>query len=281
MLLAPAAALLAVVVVAPIARLAWLSLCRTELVGGIRLQFAGLEPHLGLWSDTRWYSALRNTATFTSLSVAIEMILGIAFAYALRSSVPGRRWIRAAVLTPWALPTAVMALAWAWIFNDSFGVLNDLLSRLGWLRQPVAWLGSPASAMGALIVTDVWKTTPFVALVVLAGLQGVPASVLEAARLDGASTWGIFWRIELPLIAPSCLVALGFRAAQALAAFDLPYVMTGGGPGGATETLSLYAYRCFYRYLDFGSGAAMALQGTALALLVLAAILRLARRESA
>ena len=132
--------------------------------------------------------------------------------------------------------------------------------------------------MTVLVVTDVWKTTPFVALIVLAGLQSVPASVVDAARIDGASPWRILWHIVLPLARPACLVALAFRTVQALGAFDLPYVLTGGGPGGSTETLSLYAYRSFYRYLDFGYGAAVAVQGAGMALLLFAVILRLSRR---
>jgi multiple sugar transport system permease protein len=187
--------------------------------------------------------------------------------------------VRALVLLPWALPTSVMALAWGWIFNDTFGVLNDLLARSGLLHAPVAWLGSPGTAMIAMIVADVWKTTPFVALIVLAGLQGIPRSVLDAARVDGASPAALLWYIVLPLARPACLVALAFRSAQAFGAFDLPYVLTGGGPAGGTETVSLYAYRAFFRYLDFGYGAAIAAVGSALALVIFAPLLIGARRS--
>jgi len=148
------------------------------------------------------------------------------------------------------------------------------------VHGPVAWLGQPGTAMAAMIVVDVWKTTPFVALVVLAGLQGIPDSVVDAARVDGASSPAILWHVVLPLLKPACLVALAFRAAQAFGVFDLPYVLTGGGPGGRTETVTLYAYRCFYRYLDFGYGAAIALLATALALVLFAVLLGLARRAT-
>ncbi len=278
-LLLPAGVLLGVAVVVPISRLVGLSLERTEWGAGLRSSFAGLAMYSRLWQDGRWWSALGNTLAFTLWSVGIEMVLGVAFALMLNRSFPGRRWARAIVLVPWALPTAVMALAWGWIFNDSFGVLNDLLARVGLVRGPVAWLGQPRTALAAMVVVDVWKTTPFVALVVLAGLQGIPRSVIDAARVDGASSAQILWRIVLPLIRPACLVALAFRAAQAFGAFDLPYVMTGGGPGGSTETISLYAYRSFYRYLDFGYGAALAVQGAGMALLLFAAILYLSRRS--
>jgi len=257
-LLLPAVLLLGIAVVIPIGRLLALSFERSELGSGLHSHFAGLGMHARLWQDGRWWISLRNTLVFTTWSVGIEMLLGIAFALLLDQSFPGRRWARAVVLLPWALPTAVMALAWSWIFNDSFGVLNDLLARAGIVHGPVAWLGRPGTAMAAMVVADVWKTTPFVALVVLAGLQAIPRSTLDAARIDGASPAQILWRIVLPLIRPACLVALAFRVAQGFGAFDLPYVMTGGGPGGSTETVSLYAYRSFYRYLDFGYGAATA-----------------------
>jgi multiple sugar transport system permease protein len=277
-LLWPAALLLGGAVVIPIARLVVLSFERTELDSGLHSHFAGLEMHARLWQDGRWWSSLGNTLVFTIWSVGIEMVLGIAFALLLDQPYSARRWARAIVLVPWALPTSVMALAWGWIFNDSFGVLNDLLARAGLVHGPVAWLGRPGTAMAAMVVADVWKTTPFVALVVLAGLQGIPRSTFDAARIDGASSVQMLRRVVLPLIRPACLVALAFRVAQGFGAFDLPYVMTGGGPGGSTETISLYAYRSFYRYLDFGYGAAIAVEGASMALLLFAAILWLSRR---
>jgi multiple sugar transport system permease protein len=174
-----------------------------------------------------------------------------------------------------------MALAWAWIFNDAFGVANDLLRRLGLLERPVAWLGEPGTAMAAIVLADVWKTTPFVALVVLAGLQGIPESLLEAARVDGLGAWQRFRYVVLPLLAPALVVAIVFRAVQAYGAFDLVYVMTGGGPGGSTETVSLYAYQHYFRYLDFGYGSAVATAGVLLALLPLLVVLRWARAQEA
>jgi multiple sugar transport system permease protein len=175
-----------------------------------------------------------------------------------------------------------MALAWAWIFNDTFGVANDVLLRLHLLSRPVAWLGEPRLAMAALVAADVWKTTPFVALVLLAGLQSIPEDVLEAARTDGASAGRRFTRVTLPLLAPSLVVAVLFRAVQAWGAFDLVYVMTGGGPGGATETVSLYAYQNYFRYLDSGYGWTIALHSMLLAAVIAgAALAARARAEAA
>jgi multiple sugar transport system permease protein len=276
LLLLPALLLLGVVVGLPILRVVQLSLCRVELREGIVVHWAGLGQFLRLWQDGRWWLALCNTAVFTGASVALEMVLGVGFALLLHRRFPGRGGVRALVMLPWALPTAVMALAWAWIFNDSFGVLNDLLGRAGLVAGPVAWLGGPATAMLALVIADVWKTTPFVAIIVLAGLQGIPEQVMEAARVDGLSAWQRLRKVVLPLLAPSLLVALAFRMVQAYGAFDLPYVMTGGGPGGATETVSLYAYQNYFRYLEFGYGSAVAVQGVVLAAILAAAMLRLA-----
>lgn len=282
LLLMPAAALLTAVVVLPVLRVVELSVTRTELAGGVVLRFAGVDPYLRLWDDSRFWGALRNTAVFTGASLAFETALGILFALALDQRFRGRRFVRAGMLLPWALPTAVMALAWAWIFNDAFGVANDMLRRLGVLERPVAWLGEPATAMAALVLADVWKTTPFVALIVLAGLQGIPPEVYEAARVDGLGAWSRFRHVTLPLLAPTLLVAVLFRGVQAYAAFDLVYVMTGGGPGGATETVSLYAFQNYFRYLDFGYGSAVAVAGVLLAAATAALSLRLAggRRDA-
>jgi len=274
--LTPALLLLAAVVAVPILRIVQLSLFRVELHQGVVARWAGLDQFLRLWQDGRWWITLGNTAFFTGSSVGLEMGLGVAFALLIHPRFRARGAVRALVLLPWALPTAVMSLAWGWIFNDSFGVINDLLGRLGLIRGPVAWLGQPGTAMLALVVADVWKNTPFVTLIVLAGLQGIPEQVLEAARVDGLAAWPRFRRVVLPLLAPSLLVALAFRGVQAYGAFDLPYVLTGGGPGGATETVSLYAYQNYFRYLDFGYGSAIVVQGVALATLLALAMMRLA-----
>ncbi|MFN7989267.1 MAG: sugar ABC transporter permease [Thermoanaerobaculia bacterium] len=282
LLLLPVVLLLALVVGIPALRVVLLGFTRTELEGGIVSSWAGLATHERTLGDGRFLSALRNTALFTGLSVLLETALGLALALLLNRSFRGRGALRAVVLVPWALPTSVMALAWAWIFHDTFGMANDLLSRLGLVDAPVAWLARPATAMAALVVADAWKTTPFVALILLAGLQGIPPDVLEAARVDGAGPWQRLRRITLPLLVPSLVVATLFRSIQAWGAFDVVYVMTGGGPGGSTETVSLYAYQTWFRYLDFGYGAAIAVQGMLVALFLAAVVVKLAsRRETA
>lgn len=282
LLLSPVLLLLALVVAVPALRVLLLGFTRTELSDGVVTSWTGLATHARTLGDGRFLSALRNTALFTFLSVLLEVTLGTALALLLDRSFRGRGALRAVVLVPWALPTSVMALAWAWIFHDTFGMANDLLLRLGLIEAPVAWLAQPGTAMAALVVADAWKTTPFVALILLAGLQGIPREVIEAARVDGAGAFARFRRITLPLLVPSLVVATLFRSIQAWGAFDVVWVMTGGGPGGSTETLSLYAYQSWFRYLDFGYGAAIAVQGMLVALLLAAVVVRLAsRREEA
>ncbi len=280
-LLAPVLLVLSLVVAVPALRVLLLGFTRTELADGVVSSWAGLATHARTFGDGRFLGALRNTALFTGLSVLVEVVLGTALALLLDRPFRGRGALRAVVLVPWALPTSVMALAWAWIFHDTFGMANDLLSRLGLLGEPVAWLAQPGTAMAALVIADAWKTTPFVALILLAGLQGIPADVLEAARVDGAGALQRFRRITLPLLVPSLVVATLFRAIQAWGAFDVVYVMTGGGPGGSTETLSLYAFQSWFRYLDFGYGAAIAVQGMLVAILLAAVVVRLASRREA
>ncbi|HEY9301685.1 MAG TPA: sugar ABC transporter permease, partial [Phormidium sp.] len=169
----------------------------------------------------------------------------------------GRSLVRTAAIIPWALPTALIGLAWAWIFNDQFGVVNDILLRLGLIQTGINWLGNPTLALLAVIIADVWKTTPFISILLLAGLQSISADLYEAHSIDGATPWQSFYKITLPLLMPQILIALLFRFAQSFGVFDLIAVMTGGGTGGATEVVSLYIYSTVMRYLDFGYGSAL------------------------
>jgi multiple sugar transport system permease protein len=175
----------------------------------------------------------------------------------LNQSFPGRGAIRTIAILPWALPTALIATTWAWIFNDQAGIVNDLLLRLGFIDTGINWLGNPFPAMLSVIIADVWKTTPFISILLLAGLQSIPSDLYEAHAIDGATRWQSFWKITIPLLMPQILVATLFRFAQAFGVFDLIQVMTSGGPGGATETVSIYIYATVMRYLDFGYGAAL------------------------
>jgi multiple sugar transport system permease protein len=256
-LLTPALLLLGLVFVYPILRALSQSLFYQNLGTELQPIFAGLGNYLRMFGDGRFWRSLEHSVYFTIVSVVIEITLGLAIALVLNRTFRGRGAVRTIAILPWALPTALMGLVWTWLFNDQYGLLNDFLLRLGVIQTGINWLGDPQLAMGAVIAADVWKTTPFISILLLAGLQSIPADLYEAHAIDGANPWQSFRQITLPLILPQILVAAVFRVAQALGVFDLIAVMTGGGPAGATETVSMYIYATVMRYLDFGYGAAL------------------------
>jgi trehalose/maltose transport system permease protein len=254
----PAGFLMAAVVCYPILRTIGLSFLHESLATGFRPEFAGFENFRRLLSDTRLHNSVVTTMVFTLVSVGTEFGLGLLLALSADSMKNWRGIVRVILLVPWTLPTAVIAVLWAWIFNDQFGVLNAMLMRLGWIHSSVAWLARPNTAMTAMIAADVWKTTPFVFVILLAGLQNIPKELYEAIEIDGGGVWAKFRHVTWPHLLPFVFVALIFRMVQAVSIFDLVWVMTGGGPGGATETISVYTYRTYMRYLDFGYGSALA-----------------------
>ena len=257
LLLAPALILLLLIFAYPIARAVFQSFFTRNLGTELEPVFSGLTNYGRMIGDGRFWQSLWNTSVFTTFSVVLELILGMVIALILNRSFPGRGIVRTIAILPWALPTALIALGWAWIFNDQFGIANDILLRLGLIETGINWLGRPVLAMMALVVADVWKTTPFISILLLAGLQSISGDLYEAYSLEGASAWQQFRKITLPLLMPQILIAALFRFAQAFGIFDLVSVMTGGGPGGSTETVSLYVYSMVMRYLDFGYGAAL------------------------
>lgn len=220
-------------------------------------QFVGLNNFLALLEDERFINSAFNTLLFCLISVPLQLILGLIFALILQQKFFARGIIRAATFLPWALPTAVMAVTWKWIFNDTYGVFNDILLRFYIIKEPLAWLGRPNLAFFCIILAEVWKCTPFVTIILLAGLQSIPLELYEAISVDGASSWQRFRLITLPLLRPMILIALIFRGIQALGVFDSIWVLTGGGPGGATEPISLYIYDTVFRYLKFSYGSSM------------------------
>ncbi|MDJ0650242.1 MAG: sugar ABC transporter permease [Xenococcaceae cyanobacterium MO_188.B19] len=256
-LLLPALFLLFLVFLYPISRAFVLSLFTENLGTQLEPVFSGLANYQRMVGDGRFWQSLNNTAIFTVISVSLELVLGLCIALVLNQSFSGRGIVRTIAIIPWALPTSIMGLAWAWIFNDRFGVANDILQRFGLIETGINWLGEPGLAMVAIIIADVWKTTPFISIILLAGLQSISQDLYEAHKIDGANPWQSFYQITLPLLMPQIMVALLFRFAQAFGIFDLVQVMTGGGPAGSTETVSIYIYSTVMRYLDFGYGAAL------------------------
>jgi multiple sugar transport system permease protein len=241
----------------PIARAFWLSVFTQNLGTQLQPVFSGLDNYLRMAGDGRFWQSFWTTIILTVSTVSLEILLGLGIALVLNQRFFGRGVVRTIAILPWALPTALIALAWAWIFNDQFGVVNDILLRLGLIHTGINWLGEPTLALIALIFADVWKTTPFVSILLLAGLQSISPDLYEAYEIDGATSWQSFYQITLPLLWPQILIAVLFRFAQSFGVFDLVAVMTGGGPGGATEVVSLYIYSTVMRYLDFGYGSAL------------------------
>jgi multiple sugar transport system permease protein len=264
LLLIPALALVLGVFLWPLLRYGWLSLQASSVLTGLVPVPNGGANWQRLLADARFWQDAAQTLRFAGLSLTLELLLGLALALLLHRPLPRRGLVRAVVLLPWALPTTVMALGWRWILNDPFGPLNGLLQSHG--LPAYGFLSQPATTWLFTVLADVWKTTPFVALLLLAGLQAIPSELEEALRLEGASPWQRLRRLTLPLLAPYLLLAALFRLAQALGVFDLIQVLTGGGPASSTESLALYAYLNAMRFLDFGYAATLMLGMFALVL---------------
>ena len=246
----------------PLARTIWFSFTDADLNNLSDYRFIGLENYLanyeGEWSgvlvDPAWWQAVWNTVWFTLVSVSIETVLGVIVALVLHRAFPGRGLVRAIVLVPWAIPTVVSARMWNWMLHDQFGVVNDMLLRIGAISAPVAWTAHAGTALWAVVMVDVWKTTPFMALLVLAGLQMLPGDIYEAARVDGIHPVRVFFRVTLPLIRPALLVAVIFRALDALRVFDLIYVLTANAAD--TRSMSVYARQQLVEFQEVGMGSA-------------------------
>lgn len=279
-LLAPAFALLALIVVYPIGKLFYNSFFDMRLSGGQGAKWVGWQNYADMIKDGAFWDATWNTVLITLITVPGALLVGLGLA--LLANLPFKRqWpVRLALLLPWALPLAFAGLIWAWFFHTEYGFINDVWMRLG--GEPRMWLLSPASAFAAICLAIIWKSSSFMALILLAGLQMIPKSLYEAAEVDGASRWQQFWQITIPMLMPSIVVALIFRTITALQTFDIPYTMTKGGPGNATETLAMYIHKTTIDYLDVGFGSTLAVGMFVLSLLLTAIYLRhISRQESA
>jgi trehalose/maltose transport system permease protein len=254
--LAPAMLIVCAISIYPLLRTFYTSLTDVRMASGREPQFVGFANYADLLGRRTFWEAMRHTVLFTVCSVSLEMLLGLAIALIVNSGFRGRGLVRAAMLVPWALPTVVSAKMWNYMLVDTYGVVNDVLfTKLHVLPHKVAWLAEPALAMGSIVAVDVWKTTPFVALLLLAALQLLPRQLYESAAVDGAGAWEQFRRITLPLLRPAILVVIIFRTLDALRVFDVIWVLTRGQIG--TESLATYAYRQMIDFRKLGYGSAV------------------------
>jgi trehalose/maltose transport system permease protein len=260
---APMLAAVAIVAAWPLGRTIGFSFTDAYLSDLRSLQLVGLANYVVLFGDPAWWRAVSTTLLFVVVSVGLETLLGLVIALALNAHMPARGLLRAAVLVPWAIPTVISAKMWGWMLHDLYGVVNAVLLKLGAISQPWAWLAEPQLAFIAVIAVDVWKATPFMALLILAALQVLPRELYQAASVDGVPPIKMFLRVTLPLIRPALFVAIIFRGLDAMRIFDVIYVLTGNNP--ATTTMSVYARQQLVDFQDVGYGSAAA---TALFLVV-------------
>nr|WP_298411940.1 sugar ABC transporter permease [uncultured Halomonas sp.] len=269
----------------PLVRTVYFSFTDASLSDTASAMFIGLENYLvradGIWygilTDPSWWTAVWNTLFFSVVSVSLEVVFGVIVALLLNAEFKGRILVRAAVLIPWAIPTIVSAKMWAWMLNDQFGIINHLLMTLGLIDTPLAWTADADLSMWAVIMVDVWKTIPFVALLVLAALQMLPKDCYEAAEVDGISPLKVFFHVTLPLITPALLVAVIFRLLDALRVFDVIYVLTSNS--SSTMTMSIYARQQLVEFQDVGYGSAASTLLFLIIALITVVYLYLGRRQ--
>ena len=279
LMLLPAALLLLVIVVYPIATLFWTSLHSVDQANPqAGEQWVGIANYLRAFDDPRfWHSALQ-TVIYIVVTVPGALIVGLGLALLANQPFKVQWPVRLSLLLPWALPLVFAGLIFRWFFEYQTGIVNDLLVRVG--IDPLSWLSEPTLATIAICIAIVWKASSFMALMLLAGLQTIPKSLYEAAEVDGATKWQQFVEITLPMLRPAIFVALIFRTITAIQTFDIPYAMTGGGPGDSTETLAMYIHKTTLDVLDFGYGSALAALMFVLSMVATSGYLRYTRRSA-
>ncbi len=257
-----------------------LSLSNFSFLKGSARSFVGLSNYFTIFSSQELVRSLGNTLVFTFVTVFLELSIGLVLALILNRNFAFMGLLRTTILFPWALPTALNAIIWRWLFNPDFGLFNSILMGLGIVSTRINWLGEVPLSMYSMMSVAVWKTSSFMALILLTGLQTIPAELHEAAGIDGAGWFLRFRKITLPLLVPSILLALLFRSMDAVRAFELPFALTEGGPAGSTQTLSLFGYRQFFQFLKFDTGSAVSVVQFVLILILGAVYLRVFRTEN-
>ncbi len=256
-MVAPTLLILGAVFAYPLISTAITSLSKVKLQHPGKSTFVGVDNYLDFLASPSFWQAVGRTAYFTVVSVGVELALGIAIAAFIGRRFAGWRLLRLAIIIPWAIPTIAVATMFRWIYNADYGALNGLLFQLGAIDRYVPWLSDPFAAMNWVIVADVWHSTPFVVLIMLAAMAGIPAELYEAARMDGAGHRQSFWRITLPTLRGAILVVLVVRTVEAFRVFDIIYILTGGGPANGTQVISYVAYQETFRFFNLGRGAAV------------------------
>lgn len=261
-LLSPAVLVTLAIVFFPMIQTAWMSLHNYVLFRPKNFDWVGLQNYFNILQDEVFWISLRHTILWIVITVPAQALLGLVTALLLNQKFPWRPLARALIIIPWALPSVVIALMWAWIYDSNYGILNDLLLRVGILETSIPWLANPDTALYAIILTLTWQGFPFFAVMILAGLQSIPQSYYEAASLDGATPWRQFWHITLPGISGVLFTAILLRTIWVANSMDVIFVMTGGGPGYSTYTLPLYSFLEARTNLNFGYGSALAMTFT-------------------
>jgi trehalose/maltose transport system permease protein len=257
LLLAPTLAIVAFIALWPLLQTIYLSFTNARLASAQTTEFVGFENYTFLIQDPEFRNSIWVTIQFTLITVIFEFLLGLIVALVINSNFKGRGLMRTAMLIPWAIPTVVSAQMWKWMYNDIYGVINDMFMRFGLISQNVAFVADPAISIPAIAAVDIWKTTPFVALLLLAGLQVIPSDVYEAAHVDGANKIQQFFQITLPLLRPAILVTLIFRTLDALRVFDVFFVMFGNRAD--TQTMAIYNQQYLVNFSDLGYGATISM----------------------
>ena len=275
--LTPAALCLLATVAIPIGKAIQLSLYDDVLFKPQDYRFIGLDNYFRLAEDPVFWLTLWNSFVWVFGSVILQFLVGFAAALLLHQAFRGRTLIRTVMLLPWVIPGVVVGLIWEWLYQPNYGVINDLLIKVGWMHDRVAWLSNPDLAMAAVVFTNVWRGIPFFAIMLLAGLQAVPDELYEAARIDGAGVVARFWHVTLPLMRPIIVVATATRIIWTFNYADLIFVMTSGGPANATQITSTYTLLQAYANLDFGYAAALSVVLLLIMLAFTAAYLRITK----
>lgn len=258
-MVSPALLFVALVTLFPIGYSIWMSLNNIQSsTNGFQFSFAGLSNYKIVFNSPLFHQALIFTIVYAVVTVLVELVLGLLVALAINQPIKGRGFAIAIMLIPWTLITVISAQMWGYIYNGVYGILDYLLQSLHLINQSIVWLGTPNLATVSIMIADIWKTTPFVTMILLAGLQLIPSDLYEAAKIDGAGAFRSFFSVTLPLLRPSLALAALFRILQAFGLFDLPFVLTGGGPGTSTMSIAMLAYKAIFNDFEYGPGTAVA-----------------------